>query len=320
MYKKILVPLDGSELAETAILYAELVARNTGSEIDLITVTDFDVPDTVRFESEEYLNNVKVNAETVYSEVLAGLPGECIPDYASKNNIDLIVMTTHGRSGISRWALGSVADKMIASASCPILLVRSKHHHQKPQRKESIDRIMVTLDGSRESELVLPYIADLCASLGSEAVLLQVIPRMYHVIGDLCGPVKVPFSTEELAMLIMDTRDYLSQIRRQLEKHQVIAKCQVRTGDEAEEIARTATELHVDLVAMSTHGRSGIKRWILGSVSDKVLHIGDTPLLLVRASESIKKSLEDTSVNDQSVQSELHAESKIDSNVNLIKQ
>lgn len=319
MYKRILVPLDGSELAETAIPYAELMAGQLESEIDLITITDFDLPGAIRLESEEYLDNLPVNAENVYSEVLVGFPGECIPDYALRNNIDLIVMTTHGRSGISRWALGSVADKVIASTSCPVLLIRSKHHGQNPPRKEAIERILVTLDGSEESELVLPHVAGLCSICGSEVILLQVIPRMFHVIGDLCGPVKVPFSTDELAMLMMDTRDYLSQIRRRLDQDKVIAKCQVRIGDEAEEIVKLANELQSGLVAMSTHGRSGIKRWILGSVSDKVLHNGSTPLLLVRASQSEKQPKEDISSGKQSLQNQSDAESMTKSDVRLIK-
>lgn len=320
MYKKILVPLDGSELAEIAIPYAELVARQLESEIDLLTVTDFDVPDAVRVESEEYLYNLAVHTHTVYSQVMEGNPADVISDYAENNGVDLIIMTTHGRSGISRWALGSIADKVITSTSCPVLLIRSKRRGKRPQTKEAIKKILVTLDGSKESESVLPHAVELCSGLKAEIVLLRVIPHPYHIIGDVFGPVKIPFSSDEAAMLIMDTRDYLGQIRAELEKHQVIAKCQVRIGDEAEEIVKLADELHVDLVAMSTHGRSGIRRWMLGSVSDKVLQCGSTPILMVRAWKNDSQLMDDASTDMQSSQMDTDERKNTTSRMKLVKQ
>ena len=139
MFEKILVPLDGSKLAELALPYAEELAARTGSQVTLLRVI-------TSSEAEDYDNNqvylkgvakeVKIDTKKllekpegeikVETAVLTGNPAEAIVDYAATKKISLIVMASHGRSGIGRWTLGSVADKVVRGGSSPVLLVRSQ--------------------------------------------------------------------------------------------------------------------------------------------------------------------------------------------------
>jgi len=277
MYIKILVPLDGSQLAETALPYAEELAGRLGSEITLLSVAgsvqardyhrhqiyaDKSIDQTQR-EAEKYLEQTKTKAVKVNSAVLVGQPAMEIVQFADKENISLIIMATHGRSGISRWALGSVADKVVRGAKQPVALIRARGSQPEVQQKGILDRILVPLDGSRESETVLPYIEELASKLDAIITLLQVVPKSYHAHADAEG--------------------YLKNVADSLQITGIEVKSEILTGTAAEEIIGFAEETDTDLVAMSTHGRSGIGRWALGSIADRVLHGGTTPLLLVRS-------------------------------------
>lgn len=146
MYKKILLPLDGSELAEAAIPHAKSIALAFQAEITLISIVEpitmytqpgmigpvMDVPIDIEDEitaAGKYLQEIKskLDAENIKTETvtLAGYPAVQICDYADDNEIDMIVMSTHGRSGIQRWVYGSVADRVLRAANTPILLIRA---------------------------------------------------------------------------------------------------------------------------------------------------------------------------------------------------
>lgn len=150
MYEKILVPLDGSELAECVLPHVESIARGCGVQnvVFIRVVEPFQLPtgygywdagfnlDGVnsidsknRASAEDYLGQVvsrmKYDGVTVQSEVVTGKPAESIADYATKNGVDLVIIATHGRSGISRWALGSVAERVLRSTCAPVLMVRA---------------------------------------------------------------------------------------------------------------------------------------------------------------------------------------------------
>ena len=281
MYSRILVPMDGSQLAETALPYAEELAGRLGSEITLLCVAGSEQAqdyhrhqvyadksiDQTKYEAEKYLEQAIHRAVNVKSAIVVGQPAEEIVQYADDEDIDLIVMATHGRSGITRWALGSVADKVARAAKQPVALIRAKGAYVEVKQKGILSRILVPLDGSIESETVLPSILEFASKLETEITLFQVVPEAYHAVADAEG--------------------YLKTMLDSLHKKDVETKAEVRTGDAAEEIIKFAEESETDLVAMATHGRSGITRWTLGSIADKVLHAGTTPLLLTRTSGRI---------------------------------
>ena len=291
MYEKILVTLDGSKLAEVALPYAEELAGRLGSEVTLIYVSESaedpnhymhqfyirQMVEATQRAAERYLKKAEGKAIKVESAMLGGHPAEEIVDYAEKEDIGLIVMATHGRSGIRRWSLGSVADKVVRATKRPVALIRTKDARTDVREKGMLNKALVPLDGSKESEAVLPYIEELASKLKGEIVLLCMLGLDYEI-----------YQVEQLKQLEslkISTRDYIERVVARLKQKGIAVNAEFRIGlpgTEAEEIIKLADEICVDMVAMSTHGRSGVSRWAFGSVADKVLHEGNTPLMLVR--------------------------------------
>jgi nucleotide-binding universal stress UspA family protein len=278
MYQTIVVPLDGSPLAEVALPYAEEIAGKMGSEIILLSILQSEeaqeyrnhhsyavkIVEATKRHVEKYLEKPQSQAIRVGTATRTGNPAEGILDYISRGATNLIVMATHGRSGISRWAVGSVADKMVrATTKQPLMLIRAKGAHPDVRAKRILKKALVPLDGSKASEAVIPYILEMAPHLQMELTLLQVVTKNGHNHAD--------------------TEDYLQSWRRRLEDKGITAKYEVRVGAAADQIIDLADELVIDVVAMSTHGQNAVNLWPLGSVAQKVLLGGNTPLLLVRA-------------------------------------
>jgi nucleotide-binding universal stress UspA family protein len=306
MYKRILVPLDTSKLAEIALPYAGELAAKLDSEVILIHVrTSADGPD--KPEHRVYISKmaaateqdikkfptlppgekVKVASAIIGSPSLLTHPAEEIINYAEKENISLIVMATHGRTGIRRWTLGSTANKVTHASKCPVLLIRAAADIPKSVH---LGKILVPLDGSKQSEVVLPYIENLASKLKTKVNLLNVVETPYHIypysegLGyyGSAGIMRVPYSEEEVKPLKEVAEKYVKSVSEKLMAEGIKTSYEVKVGSAGEEIIKVEEEIHPDMVAMSTHGHSGFGRWEHGSVADKVLHRGNTPLLLVR--------------------------------------
>jgi nucleotide-binding universal stress UspA family protein len=296
LYERILVPLDGSELAQIALPYAEKLAGVLGSQIILIYISE-SADDRYHHMHQFYLQQMveatKQNAERsldkregraikVDSVILVGDPAEEIVDYAGKEDIGLIVMSTHGRSGIKRWAMGSVAEKVLRATKQPMAIIRAKGARPDMLGERSIlSKILVTLDGSKESEAVIPYIEELASKLQAEIILLQVIAPDYHIYA-AGGPEYGIYAEPQMESMKKFARDYLEGISARLKQREVVTKPEIIFGTAAEAIINFADQTNASLVAMTTHGRSGVSRWALGSVAERVLRAGNTPLLLVR--------------------------------------
>ena len=154
-------------------------------------------------------------------------------------------------------------------------------------------RILVPLDGSKVAEAVLPYIEELVSELApqvkAEITLFHVLSPTYYVVAGEAGA-PVPYTETEIEQLRARTMDYLDKAGEGLRSKGAIVVCRVGVGRAAEEIIKVADELKVDLVAMSTHGRSGLSRWAFGSVTDRVLRGGNRPVLMVRAPRDMGKA------------------------------
>ncbi|MCD6568273.1 MAG: universal stress protein [Dehalococcoidia bacterium] len=299
MYEKILVPLDGSELAEVALPHAEELGWRISSEVTLLQVSE--TGESQRFhEHEVYLQReadlVKRNIVhhlgkdqeeniRVKSVVMEGYPAEEIVDYAEKSDIDMIIMATHGRTGVRRWALGSVADKVVRAASQPVVLIRTGgiHHGMTGMReKDMLNTILVPLDGSKESETILPYIEDLARRVEAEVILLQVVEMAHHVYAARGTVAPLPYDRNEMEALKEHAMEYLEGVSAPLRARGVTVKSVVRVGTDAREVIRAADELHADLVALTTHRRTGAGKGAFWSVADMVLRSGNAPIMLVR--------------------------------------
>ncbi len=294
MLERILVPLDGSELSELALPYCEELAGRLHSEVHLLYVCE---PADVerRHVYEAYLQTISqliggaVKAHipgstdvAVRAIVLVGNPATEMTNYAEKSDINLIVMASHGRSGPMPWAIGSTAARVTQQLHVPVLLVRVGTTVGGRAGSELFGRILMPLDGSEAGEAAVPYVRELAQQIEMEVVLLQVIAsgQQVHTVGGLDY---FNFPEQLVERMRLEASAYLEKVRAQLTGTKTIVRCEIKSGNAAQEIVKFSDENDVRLVAMSSHGHSGIQRWVLGSVSYKVLHNGKTPLLLVRA-------------------------------------
>jgi nucleotide-binding universal stress UspA family protein len=289
MYKKILVPLDGSELAEVALPAAEKLAGQLGSEITLVYVNE----STKRLEKDtdlipaylrKIVESVKERDIQVKSVILSGNPAEQIVEYADAENIGLIVMATHGQSGIRRWPLGSIADKVVRATTRTVLLIRARG--PRPQVREYVTphKVLVPLDGSKEGEAIIPYIEEIASRIKLEVILLQVLARGYGFLS-----YDVDLTAEQMESDEASAAAYLNRVASRLKAKGMavitaaILSERIEPSNPAEEIIRFADEQQVDVTAMTTHGRSGVGRQVFGSVAERILREGNTPLMLVRS-------------------------------------
>ena len=290
MFEKILLPLDGSELAEGVLPYGEELARRLGSEMILFHVCH---PENKQFchMNQVYLDGManivrrrmmkrraKGGEVKVKSEVLLGEPVETICDYVEKNDIGLMVMGASGASGIKLWRLGSVCDKVFRTVPIPAMVIRA----QKAEgRKKLFNRILLPLDGSDASKAALPVAEELATKLKASVTLFR-MARMPHIYGEGELVTNIDYARLEAAGE-KQARTYLINVERELRQKGIAVTHNVVLGtDPANEIIELSKKVNADLVVMSTRGRSPISRWVLGSTAEKVLRQGEIPLILVK--------------------------------------
>ncbi|MGZ8425586.1 MAG: universal stress protein [Candidatus Binatia bacterium] len=287
MYKKILVPLDGSKLAEQVLPYARSLAGAYGAAVTLLRVSDPDarLPFSASQSASDYLNYTAASLQPLSVESLEkiGKPAEVIVDSAAAGSDCLIAMATHGVTGPRRWFLGSVASKVVQSAANPILLIRPMEEGL-PPATITLKRVVVPLDGSGLAEKVLPHVASLARKLKLEVQLVRAyaLPPDAYLVADGVidqGPAQYRRSMHE------ECEKYLDGKVAGLRADGVDpVTATVIEGDAANEIVELAAGSPQSLIAMSTHGRSGVGRWVLGSVAERVVQYSRAPVLLIRAS------------------------------------
>jgi nucleotide-binding universal stress UspA family protein len=290
MIKRILVPLDGSDLAESALPYAEQIATKTGAEVLLLTSVYQDdswaghaeqvdhkwVP-LIQTYLESKAGEFRAKGITATNDIASGPAAEAILARVADENVDLIAMSTHGRSGVTRWVLGSVAHKVLHATHCPTLLVRPAPLSPGATKAPPISKILVPLDGSEHSLAVLPFVEDLARALDASLVLLHVVspPATYVGVGFvLTGD----FLNQQLDW----AGQFLARIVKEEQGRGLRASQVVVVGLGAGEIVQAAHGEEADLIALSTHGRSGLARWVMGSVADGVVRQTKLPCLVVR--------------------------------------
>jgi len=307
MYSKILVPLDGSDIAECVLPYVEAVAKgkNKLDVMFLYVIQPLDTPLTkhefraqieseAKAAAENYLNELIEKLtynETVRSEVIIGEIAESIVDYAAQNEIDVIIMATHGRSGIKRWVYGSVSDKVLHESNVPIWLIRADIPPLFSQEKAQKINILVPLDGSELAESVLDHIKKLANQLGEETVDI-VLTRVCELFSNPSAhPPPMAMNWEEhLEYETNRCKDicqtYLSKVEEDIRQNGLNVRSEVLVGNPADAIIDFANKNAVNTIVMSTHGRTGIGRWALGSIADKILKGASCPIFLVRSKSS----------------------------------
>ncbi len=294
MIKRIIVPVDGSALSERALAPALAIAAQDGAQVVLVRtpVVEVAMVPTVEFfgnysvrgldqavekarqEAQAYLDILRHANErpnlSVTAAVMEGDPAEAILQTAAEQQADLVVMSTHGYSGVTRWIMGSVTERVLANAPCPVLVIRS----ELPLKK-----MLIPLDGSALSERALTPALDLASAFQAEVTVLRVVK-------ELPGPHLQELEGVEhgLGLRVQDeltdeAGHYLAELAQ---RHAGFSlQSAVRSGPAPSAILNYVEAHGIDVVAMATHGRTGARRWVYGSVTEKVLRQSHAFAMLV---------------------------------------
>lgn len=299
MFRKILLPLDGSQHSQYAIPAAvSLTQGNPDREVILLRVpTRPNLPVLVLKElagieqdresraaqCRNYLRYIRqihmgtgASMRTVVEE---GDPAAVIVDTAVAEKADLIVMSTHGLTGVSRWILGSVTQKVLQAAPCPVLVVRNSH---------PIERILITLDGSKLAEQAIQPGFELAKQLAGRVTLLKVLEPVTDVSEAAVQRAKQVAGTLDnyLINIHQQADDYLAHlIPADMSQIQVDTHV-IENSTVAEGILQFVEDKRIDLIVMTTHGFTGHQRWMYGSVTEKVIQGAKCAMMIVRPPEN----------------------------------
>jgi nucleotide-binding universal stress UspA family protein len=298
--KRLLVPLDGSALAENAVPVALGIARRTGGEVHLVSVVS-DLPPvplaagdgeliTKWFEAEEkragdYLEKVVEGipsgaAGSVRTHVRSGPVGRTLQSVVEELGVSLVVMTTHGRGAWQRAWLGSVADGMVRQGRCPVLLLRERDAGPL-SATGSPRKVVIPLDGSEAAEVAIATAESFLQSDKTTVELLLVLQEPMPMATSY-----LPHAVAEGGLLEArkeKARNYLAEIQGRLQEKGFTAEARViSAGDAGHGILQHLERSGADMVSLATRGRGGAARLVLGSVADKVIRTAPVPVLVSR--------------------------------------
>lgn len=299
MFHHLLVPLDGSRMAESALPAAAFVAERFRADVILLHVIEHHAPSEVHGEhhltdpddAERYLEGLKktafpegVTVSCHVHEVEVENVARSIAEHAGEYRPDLIVMCTHGRSGIRNQLFGSIAQKVIAMGRLPILLLRPEEGEPVPPFR--CDKILLPLDANPEHERSIPAAVDMTRACGAELRLVTAVPTVGSLPGEWAASGKLlPGATGELLDIAeQEAGEYLRRAAEKLKEREGIhGDFEVLRGDPAEVIEGAALNYPADLVVLGTHGRSGMDAFWSGSIASRVIAHTSVVLLLVPA-------------------------------------
>ncbi len=280
---KYLVPLDGSQTGEAALPWAKYLEAKEDVEFELLrcyhplssvyTYPDFATPPPVPYDlsgfvrhSEKYLNLVAKEHELsrVKTTVREGDAAEIILEQCKSDDVDAILMSSHGRGGLGRWLLGSVATKVVRASEKPVFIVRPT---EDGEQQPSLKKILVCLDGSKLAEHSLAPALQLARQFSSEVVLFRGVEFTPYPVANI---------QSALQQEIDESKSYLDAIVEKNPDLKITPKVEV--AQVVDGILSAAQDC--DLVVLTSHGLGGFERWLLGSVAEKVLHRTKTPMLV----------------------------------------
>jgi nucleotide-binding universal stress UspA family protein len=291
MYQKMLVLLDGSKLAEVVFTYAQELSARLNLNLELLHVCSPQEAEQLPMR-EAYMEHMaevlQSNAAAIASKigsspvkavgkVVVGYPAEEILKYADENKIDLIMLSTHGRSGIRAWDIGNVANKVIHASKVPIWLVPSEIREDIIYDKLPKRTTVVPLNGSKYAEAVIPHVINIAKQRGAETEIILVY---------VDNPTKSVYSMEEIKRQQEETdkmKEYLEGVVKRIQEQGIAARSEMLIGDPAPALIGWVKDHPAQLIAMATHGHSGLSLMIFGSVTENILHlVKKTPIFLVK--------------------------------------
>lgn len=305
--RPILVPLDGSDVASGILPYASQVAKSCSVPLVLLTVVD---PDAIGRPTSEYTlhslardkgpnyweeierslqlsameslkgaaSRLREDGVAVEIQAALGRPAEQILQVSEEEGCGLIAMSTHGRNPISRSILGSVTDKVIHTSKVPVLTVTPERGKSYQEESASVTTIVVPLDGSELAEGALPYAEELARALSLDILLARAVRT------ELPTYTEAEFSSWEPDLtegIIQEATTYLQGVAKSLTDKGFTVRSEVVRGAPAQALLNLAQETEQNLIAMTTRGRSGLSRWLMGSVAEALVRSSGDPVLVI---------------------------------------
>jgi len=304
MYRAILVPLDGSAFGEQALPVALSIARRASATVrlahvhmagqspfmNLSMISADDIDGQARALERAYLERVAQRASSCLGtptpiDLLDGPIATALCAYAQASDVDIIIMSTHGRGALRRVWLGSVAAALIRQAQTPILLVRPQQEHMHSTHEPDFRHVLLPLDGSSLAEQALEPAITLGTLTQARYTLLQALDPL------IAEHTRPPYAVGLDRRLLADVKDhattYLERVAARLRARSLQVETTLVVGSPAHAICDYARAHAVDLIAMATHGHGGLSRLLLGSVTDAVVHTADVPVLLERPCDPV---------------------------------
>ena len=317
MFTKALVPLDGTEISEGIIPFITQLARGLEMGVVLATAVQLDArlityldrmadnlaePVTgrdpgdrpaasdqlkeslareIKGRLDELADRMALEGIPTETRVDFGRPSETIIRMAQDSECDLIAMSTRGRSTLASGLLGSVAYSIIHESPVPVLVITPERAKLHWDTDYGISKVIVPLDGSEFAESVLPYAASLSRKMDMGVTLVQVLSQDEFIYGGGAYGIReyLPRIREEARA---EARKYLTGVARQLRQKGLDISVEMVHGSPASTITEMARAADHDMIALTTHGRSGISRLLLGSVAESVIRKSGDPVLIVR--------------------------------------
>jgi nucleotide-binding universal stress UspA family protein len=301
MYRRLLVPLDGSRLAETVLVVVERLAAVYKATVVLLHVIERGAPATVHgerhlrtaVEAQTYLAGLAarlsaggIAVETHAHDVPEGDVARSIVAHAEEEGADLIALCTHGGGGLRSLLVGSIAQQVLRRGTAPVLLTRPDPSGGAAAFAPRT--VLVPLDGTAAAEVALATAQDVARHLGAALHLVMVVATLGTVRGERQALAQaLPLATRaELDLEREDARRYLDEVADRLRAGGTAVTVEVRRGDTLSALAAEAAEAGVGLVVMATHGRAGVQAIWAGSVATRLLARTRVPLLLLRMIEA----------------------------------
>jgi nucleotide-binding universal stress UspA family protein len=309
MYKVIMVPTDGSGFDREAIRVALRMAERCDAKIRLVRVLATGsffgasgtpdgtpiAPDLARSERDKALSELyslaaecrTTSKADISVDLHAGPVNDVLQGYARRNDVDLIVISTHARSGISRLSLGSVTDSLIRHTTIPVLVVKPSTSYLNPQVREVFRRILVPLDGSTLAEQILPRVLILASLEDAEITLLNVLVPQSYSQKEIVDP-SLPWWDKDIAA----AQAYLFRIAGNLRRSGVLVTTDIVISENiAGAIGDFANREKANLIAIATHGRGGLNRMLHGSVADAIMHSARISMLVFKPDKTAEQEI-----------------------------
>jgi nucleotide-binding universal stress UspA family protein len=295
LFKHILLPLDGSQLAESAIPLANWFCQALHAKITLLHVIEKGAPTEIhgqrhiasKMEAEEYLTRIAhkwfANCQDVEQHVHeeeVDRVANSIVQHSGELSPDLIILSAHGEGGVRDIVAGSIAQQVIALGEVPVLLLQPDKEGE--VSVSEIKKVLLPLDGEVDHETAFSAAIEMASLINASIHLVRVIPTLSTLSGEQAVAGTFLPSTMNAYLEISEDEvvEYLKQKLEAAEKESVSATAELRRGDPAQEVVKSAEEFHADLILLGTHGKSGINAFWAGSTAPKIVARTQIPILL----------------------------------------